>query len=77
LLDTAEQASAANPLLSLTAAAIATGYHPDTLGRYIREGRLTNHGTPHRPLVRLGEVPRKPLDSHDRLRRAVVANGEE
>lgn len=47
-------------LLNLTQAAGASGYSADHLGREIREGRIPNAGRLNRPLVRRGDLPRKP-----------------
>lgn len=52
-------------LLNLTAAAQLCGYSADTLGRQIREGKLTSYGPKGSPKVRRGDLPKKP--------RAVVA----
>lgn len=48
-------------LLTLTAAGERCGYSPDSLGRMIREGRLTNYGRPKAPRVRASDLPRKAL----------------
>lgn len=48
-------------LLNLTQAALRCGYSADTLGRMIREGRLTNYGRNNAPRVRARDLPRKPL----------------
>ena len=49
----------ADAIVPLNDAARRSGYSPDHLGRMVRDGRLTNHGTKHRPRVRLGDLPRK------------------
>lgn len=46
--------------VNLTEAASLGGYHPDTLGRMIREGQLENVGRRHAPKLRLRDVPVKP-----------------
>lgn len=54
-----------NVLLSVADAAARVGRHRDTIGKAIRDRRLTNHGAKHRPRVRLGELlaqfPSKPV----------------
>lgn len=47
-------------LLTLRAAADECGYDEDSLGRMIRRGRLISYGEKGRPLVRRGDLPRKP-----------------
>lgn len=42
-----------------TEAAAVTHYHPESICRLIRTGKVTNYGTKHRPRVRLDELPRK------------------
>lgn len=49
-----------NALLSLAEAAGVTGYSTDHLGRLVRQGRLPNAGTKHRPRIRHGDLPRRP-----------------
>lgn len=51
--------SAGENVVSLTEAAKQTGYTPDSLGRLIRGGKLTNYGRKHAPRVRLSECPTK------------------
>jgi hypothetical protein len=34
------------------------GHHRDTIGNAVRDGRLINHGTKHRPRVQFGELTR-------------------
>ena len=46
-------------LLSVKAAAAETGYSADSLGRMIRVGKLENHGSKRRPLVRRDDLPRR------------------
>ena len=48
-------------LLTLTQAAIRSGYSADSLGRMVRTGKLTNRGRKNSPRVRAAELPRKPL----------------
>lgn len=48
-------------LLTLTEAALRSGFSPDTLGRYIRQGKLANLGRKNAPRVRAADLPRKPL----------------
>lgn len=47
-------------LLTLSEAAEESGYSQDHLRRLIREGKLTNAGRHHAPLVRRADLPRKP-----------------
>lgn len=58
-LDTAERNEKAR-LLKLSEASRLCGYSPDHLRVLIKAGKLTNHGRHHSPLVRRGELPRKP-----------------
>jgi hypothetical protein len=46
-------------LLSPPDAGARAGYHPESICRLIRLGKLTNYGTKHRPRVKLSELPRK------------------
>jgi hypothetical protein len=48
-------------LLTLTQAAIRSGYSADSLGRMVRTGQLTNRGRKNAPRVRAADLPRKPL----------------
>lgn len=45
--------------VTLTEAARFSGYHPDSLGRLVRDGDIPNAGRKHAPRVRLGDLPRK------------------
>jgi hypothetical protein len=56
-------AQQADELLSLAEAAEISGYHPDSLGRLIREGKLANYGTKRRPKVKRGDLPRRASQS--------------
>jgi hypothetical protein len=47
-------------LLNLSQAARESGYTADHIGRLVKEGKLCNHGRPHAPRVRRGDLPRKP-----------------
>lgn len=61
--------------VGLNEAARHSGYAPDTLGRMVRDGRLTNYGRKNAPKVRLADLPlrpsRLPLPSPSRHRSAV------
>lgn len=48
-------------LLTLTQAAIRSGYRVDTVGRMVRSGKLANLGRKNAPRVRAADLPRKPL----------------
>ena len=48
-------------LLTLTQAAIRSGYRADTVGRMVRSGKLANLGRKNAPRVRAADLPRKPL----------------
>ena len=48
---------AADDTLTLQEASAACGYNPDSLSRLIRQGKLTNVGTKHRPRVRAADLP--------------------
>ncbi len=54
-----DHAAAAEPLMSLTAAAPLTGYTADHLSRLIRNGSLTNYGKKGSPRVKLSDCPKK------------------
>ena len=58
LNDLASLESAADTVTPSEAARLS-GYHPESICRLIREGRLTNHGSARRPRVKLDELPRK------------------
>jgi hypothetical protein len=47
-------------LLTLSKASAASDYHAESLSRLIRQGKLANHGTTRRPLVRRADLPHKP-----------------
>ncbi len=47
-------------LLELSEASRLSGYSADHLRVLIKAGKLTDHGRPHAPLVRRGELPLKP-----------------
>ena len=51
--------STGDECFNLTQAAELCGYSADHLGRLVREGRITNHGKPNAPRVRLVDLPRK------------------
>ena len=53
------QSTADEQLYTPTQAAARTGFHPESIARMIRRGRVPNHGTKHRPRVRLSELPSK------------------
>ena len=44
---------------SLADAAKLCDYHPNSLSRLVKAGRLTNYGTKARPKVRVSDLPRK------------------
>ena len=69
---TALDAGQAERLLSPTDAARVSGYHPESIARLVRTGKLTNYGTPHRPRVKLAELPRKAPSTRPRKRRSVA-----
>ena len=45
--------------LSLTEAALATGYHSGSIARMVKRGEAKNYGTKVRPRVKLSELPHK------------------
>ena len=51
--------AAVEQLMTPTEAAKETGYHPESIARLARRGNVPNYGKPHRPLVRLADLPRK------------------
>lgn len=46
--------------LTLSQAATESGYSADHLARLVRQGKLQNAGRPNAPLIRRGDLPRKP-----------------
>jgi hypothetical protein len=60
--------SADEATLTPSEAAAVAGYHPESICRLIRKGKLRNFGTPRRPRVRVSE-----LTSKAHARRAAVA----
>lgn len=48
-------------VLTLAEASRLSGYSADHLGRLIRAGTMANAGSKHRPRVRRGELPCKPI----------------
>lgn len=54
-----QQRADAVDLVSLKRAALISGYDAKSLGKMIKAGKLVNHGTVRRPLVRRGDLPRK------------------
>jgi hypothetical protein len=58
-LDAMER-EARGKLVKLSEASRACGYTADHLRVLIRAGKLTDHGRPHAPRVRLDELPKKP-----------------
>ncbi|MDP3769084.1 MAG: helix-turn-helix domain-containing protein [Dehalococcoidia bacterium] len=59
-LDTALEAER-GALLTLAEAARVSGYSADHLARLIRAGKLASVGDRHRPRVRRGDLPLKPV----------------
>ena len=47
-------------LLTLQQAACTTGYHPETLGRLIRKGKIPNAGRRGRPRILRCDLPTRP-----------------
>lgn len=62
-----------NEALSLQEAAAESGYHEDSLTRLVREGKLANVGSKHRPRFRRADLPRRA--SHNTPRSATIAPG--
>jgi hypothetical protein len=54
-------------LLNLTQAALRSGYSPDSIGRMLKTGQLTNRGRKNAPRVRASDLPRKPLRAPTRV----------
>lgn len=48
-----------NVTMSPTEAAAITNYHPESIARLARTGKVPNYGTKHRPRVKVSELPRK------------------
>jgi len=40
-------------------AGVIVDYHPGSITRLIKQGKVRNYGSKHRPLVKLSELPRK------------------
>lgn len=57
-----EDAAKADDLdtVGLAEAAVLSGYHPDALGKMVKDGRIENLGKKHRPRIRRRDVPKKP-----------------
>ena len=53
------ETTTADELLTPTQAAAVTGYHPESIARLVRTGKITNHGSKHRPRVKRSELPAK------------------
>lgn len=51
--------------LTVAAAAAESGYSEAHLRRLVAECRIANHGSPGRPRIRRGDLPRKPPHSSD------------
>jgi hypothetical protein len=51
--------TAEDDLMTPTEAARECGYSAEHLARLVREGKLINHGRPHAPRIRRGDLPRK------------------
>lgn len=56
---TAADAERSDTLLTLPEAAAVTNYHPESIARLVRTGKVKNYGTKHRPRVKLEELPNK------------------
>jgi hypothetical protein len=67
-------AAADEEFLTLTEAAMASGYNAESLSRLIRQGRLANHGTPRRPRVRRADLPHKPRSALAQSSRRVASS---
>lgn len=52
-----------NELLSISQAAILSGYSAEHLARSVRQGRIANSGRKHKPLIRRNDLPQKPNSS--------------
>lgn len=50
----------ANEALNLREAAKESGYHEDSLGRLVRQGRVPNVGRPNAPKIRRRDLPKRP-----------------
>lgn len=57
--------SDAEEALEIPAAARESGYHPESLRRLIREGKLPNAGSAHRLRLRRQDLPRKPVAAQE------------
>ena len=67
---------AADELLTLEAAAQASGYTAEHLGRLVREGKIANAGRPNAPRLRRGDLPLKPGALPTRAHRRTVDRAE-
>lgn len=47
-------------LYTPTQAAERTGFHPESIARMVRTGRVPNHGRKNAPRVKLSDLPTKP-----------------
>lgn len=75
-LDALEKAQDAEAL-SLREAAAISGYHPESLSRLVRRGKLTNVGSPRRPRLLRAELPKKPMRPGSAPMRLVTAGNED
>lgn len=62
---TAASTAAGEVTVTPTEAAAATNYHPESIARLVRTGKVKNYGTKHRPRVRLSELPKKTAASRE------------
>jgi len=62
-------------LLTLKQAADRSGYNAEYLGRLLREGKLQNAGRKGAPRVRLGDLPRRPMNGFAETERKLYDAG--
>jgi hypothetical protein len=65
-------AERSDALLSPAEAGAVANYHPESICRLVRTGKVKNYGTKHRPRVKLGELPTKAAGSSPCRKRRVA-----
>jgi hypothetical protein len=58
--------------MSPSEAAAVSNYHPESITRLVRQGKIPNYGTKHRPRVRASDLPKKPAPSKTSNRNRVA-----
>lgn len=64
-----------NTPLSLRQAAAESGYHEDSLGRLVRQGKIPNVGRLHAPKIRRRDLPKRPSIDESWMREVAGRKG--